>query len=150
MKVILTQDVVGLGERLEARDVADGYARNYLLPRGLAVVASRGAAHQVEKLIEEKDRKRRKEEEKAGELLGRLEGQELRIVARGGASGHLYGEVTSQRIAEALSSQFGMEIERRHVKVSRPIRTVGRHSVTVRLAQDLSAEVAVEVTAESP
>jgi large subunit ribosomal protein L9 len=148
MKVILTQDVPGLGAKLEARDVADGYARNCLLPRGLAVPASRGATHQVEKLIEEGDRKKRKQEEQARELTARLEGTALKITARAGASGHLYGTVTSQKIAEQLSSELGMEIERRQIKVIKPIRVVGTHTVEVKIAPGVAAAVAVEVTAE--
>ena len=149
MKIILTQDVPGLGQRLETRDVADGYARNHLLPRGLAVLASRGATHQVEKLIEERERRQHKEEEKGEEMISRLEGQELKIAARAGASGRLYGEVTSQRIADELSSQFDLKVGRRQVKVSRSIRDVGTHSVEVRLGPAISVNLAVEVAAES-
>jgi len=149
MKVILTQEVDGLGHKLETREVADGYARNYLLPRGLAVVASGGASHQVEKLIEERDRKHSKEEEKGREMMVRLEGLQLKITARAGASGHLYGGITSQRIAEELSSQFGVQVDRRQIKVAKPIRELGSHLVGIKVAPASSVDLAVEVVAES-
>lgn len=145
MKVILTQNVPGLGDKLDVRDVADGHARNYLLPRGLAVPADRGATHQVEKLIEERERKRGKEQLKANHIADTLEGLELRLSARSGASGRLYGEITSHRIADELSSKLGIPISRRQITIPNPIRVLGRHSAEVKVGPALSRSIAVEV-----
>lgn len=145
MKVILTQDVPKLGNAGTVQDVAPGYARNYLIPKGFAAVATRGSIKQVEER-QAADAKRiaRQEQELRG-LAERIQGMRLEIEARVGEQGRLYGSITNADVAERLSAALGEEIDRHKVDLEHPIRTVGEHQVTVRLVGRLTPTVTVFV-----
>jgi len=147
MKIILTQDVPGLGQAGDVKDVAMGYARNYLIPRGLAVVATPGALRQWQ--VQQKARAEREARlaEQAAELTERLNALTLTFQAKAGPTGRLYGSVTTADIAEALERESGIRLDRRHI-LSDPLREVGEHVVPVRVARDAVAQVRVVVQAE--
>lgn len=145
MKVILKQDVKGLGRKGELVTVAEGYARNFLLPRGLAVEASEGALRslEVERSAERARQERQAREARA--LWERLNGQTVTVPARVGEGGRLFGSVTARDIAEAIERLVGTEVDRRRVELKEPLRALGVFPVPVRLAPDLVAEVRVHV-----
>jgi large subunit ribosomal protein L9 len=145
MKVVLTQDVPKLGEAGTIQTVKDGYARNYLIPQGLAAMATPGMVKQVEERQAAEARRIAKLEEEMRDLATRIEATSLEIEARVGEQGRLFGSVTSADIAEKLSSVLGEEIDRRKVELEEPIRTVGEFSVPVRLVGRLVPEVKVRV-----
>lgn len=150
MKIVLRQDVPKLGEAGSVRDVADGYARNYLIPRGLAVVATPGELKTAANNQQVQARKIAREEEKLQSLADRIAGQRLEFTARAGEQGRLYGSITAADVAEKLSAAVGEEIDRRKVALEEPIRTVGEHRVTVNLVGRLKPQVTVVVVGETP
>lgn len=145
MRVILKQDVKGLGKKGQALTVAEGYGRNFLLPRGLAVEASEGAvkAMQEEKKVQQIRQERVLKEAQA--LRDRLEGKTVTVSARVGENGRLFGSITSKDVAAALSKLVGSEIDKRSVELKDPIRTLGAHPVSVKLGHDLVAKVTVQI-----
>ena len=149
VKVILTQDVKGLGKAGQLVEVADGYGRNYLLPRGLAVAATGSSARAIQQQQEQLQRRLQRELEQARELAGRLDGQQLPIPARAGEGGRLFGSVTAADVAEAIQRQFGAEVDRRRIELEAPIKTLGNHPVTVRLAPNVEATLTVVVQAQT-
>ena len=148
MKVILQQDVRGQGKKGELIDAAEGYARNYLLPRKLAVPATPDAINTM-KL---KDAARRKEEAAnraaAVETADKLRGKTVRVAAKGGAGGKLFGAVTGKEIAEALRAQLGVEVAKQQLALE-PIKTFGAHEVKAKLGYEVSANFSVEVAEEA-
>lgn len=146
MQVILTQDVKGLGARGETVKVADGYARNYLIPRGLAVEASEGNLRQLRAVRAEQERLAARRQKEAEEMAARLEGTVLRLRAKAGEGGRLFGSITAGDVAGALAQQ-GIKVEKRQVELSGPIKQLGTHTVTVRLAGGRPVVVQVMVEA---
>jgi large subunit ribosomal protein L9 len=149
MKVILTEDVQNLGTTGTIQEVKNGYARNYLLPRGLAKPATPGTVKLIEqkKAADEKKIARAEEENRA--LAGQIEQQTVRLTARVGQNGRLYGSITSAQIADALSAKLGQEIDRRKVELPEVIHSVGEYDVTVRLVGRLAPKVKVIVEDEA-
>jgi large subunit ribosomal protein L9 len=145
MKIILTQDVPKLGSSGTVQEVAPGYARNYLIPQGMAVIATKGSIKQVEERQAADARRIAKQEEELRGLSDRLQGMRVQIEARVGEQGRLFGSVTAADIAEKLAAQMGEEIDRRKIDLEEPIRTVGEHSVTIRLVGRLQPTVNVVV-----
>jgi len=145
MKVILTEVVKFLGEPGEVKEVANGYARNYLLPRKMAVAATPGAMKQIDQRKAAETRRIGKAEDDNRSLAATIEQQILHIKARVGTGGRLYGSVTSSDIAKALSDQLGQEIDRRHVELDENIHLVGTYQVPVRLVGRLVPKVTVVV-----
>jgi large subunit ribosomal protein L9 len=146
MKVILADDVRGLGHRGETVTVKPGYARNFLFPQGTAYEAS---VANVRRLSEEKkkyDQKTLQEKSVAEEVARKVEGQTVVISKKAGEEGHLYGSVTASEIADALSAR-GIEVDRRRVELAEPIRRLGSHTVHVRLHRDVVAMLTVDVQA---
>ncbi len=133
MKVILTQDVYKLGELGTIQNVKDGYARNYLIPQGLAEMATPGTIKQVNQRQEAENRRIAMLEEEMRELSIRIEAAQITIEARVGEQGRLYGSVTAADIAVRLSEEMGEEIDRRKVELDQPIREIGEFEVPVRL-----------------
>jgi large subunit ribosomal protein L9 len=146
MDVILTSDVLGLGEAGEIKSVADGYARNYLIPRGLAVLATQSARKQIAEIEATADKRRARERDSAELLAERIAGTPVTFVVKVGEGDRLYGSITSADIAEAIEQVTGEEIDRRRIVLDRPIKTLGDHPVPVRLARDLAPQVIVTVT----
>lgn len=148
MKVILTQDVKGLGRAGEVVEVADGYGRNYLVPKGLAVAATGGTIKAVEHQQALVRRKLEKERAEAESLAARLQGASVVVRARAGESGRLFGSVTAADVAEALAQQLGARVDRRRVELEGPIKSLGTYPVTLRLAPGISVQVQVVVEAD--
>jgi large subunit ribosomal protein L9 len=147
MKVLLLEDVDKLGLAGRVVTVADGYGRNYLIPRGLAKVADEGALKQADQIRKAGERKRARELADAQALAKRIEGLTLTFQARAGEKGKLYGSVTTAELAEALERELGLEIDRRKI-VSDPLRQLGEHSLQVRLMSDVSADLRVVIEPE--
>ena len=146
MKVILRSDLDGLGKRGDIVDVADGHARNYLLPRGLAIVATDGAVDQANAMRKARDLREAADREAAGTIAAALVAKTITVRAKAGNEGRLFGSVTAADIAAALSEQAGVQIDKKKV-VSQPIRTTGAHSAVVRLHADVECEVKLSVVA---
>jgi large subunit ribosomal protein L9 len=145
VRVILRQRVRGLGEAGAVVQVADGYARNYLLPRGLAVEATEG---ELRRVAEERARAAARAERalaEAREAARRIDGAAVTVPARAGTQGRLFGSITSADVAAAIAASCGVAVDRRQVLLEEPIRSVGEHSVTVRLHPDVAARVIVRV-----
>lgn len=149
MKVVLRQDVPKLGEAGSVQDVSGGYARNYLVPQGLAVYASEGELKMAAHNQAVKDRKIARQEEQLRSLAEKIDGQVVTFEARAGEGGRLFGSITAAEIAEQLSSKIGETVDRRRVQLEDPIRTVGEHTVTVHLVGRLRPTVRVMVNAEA-
>ena len=147
MKVILLADVKGTGKKEEIVNVSDGYARNFLFPRKLAVESTPGAAKEIER---KKAAERQREMERRAEAdkkAGVLRGKVINVAAKCGAQGRLYGSVTGQEIAEALKKQYQVDVDKRKIDLSDAIRSVGETEVIVKLYPEVSAKMTVRVTA---
>ena len=146
MKVVLADDVRGLGHRGDTVTVKPGYARNYLLPQGFAYEST---AANLRRLSEEKkkyDEKMLHEKAVASEAAGKVEGLKVTVVKKAGEEGQLYGSVTASEIADALAAK-NVEVDRRRIELAEPIRRVGEHVVHVRLHRDVVATLTVDVQA---
>lgn len=146
MKVILLQDVPKLGTAGSIATVSDGYARNYLIPKGLAEPATPSRLKVAEQRLAAERRRIAREEEAMRSLAERLDGLRLVIAAHVGESGRLYGSITAQDIAEKLQETIGEEIDRRKIELDEPIRTIGEHQVPVHLVGQLRPVITVIVT----
>ena len=147
MKLILTQPVSGLGVAGDVVEVKDGYARNFLLPRKVATAWTKGGQKQVEAITKGREKRALKTAEDAAAAKASLEGSTVTVPARAGQGGRLFGAVTPQEIAEAIVAAGGPQVDKRRIEVTTPIRTVGTHTVHVRLHDDVSADVKVDVVA---
>lgn len=148
MEVLLLKDVEQLGEAGEIKRVANGYARNFLIPRGLAVIATPGAVKQVEMQLESEARREAKELDEAQALAQALEGLSVTFQARAGESDRLYGSITNANIADALSEQVEEQVDRRKIEMEEPLKELGTHAVTIRLAPGAEAKVTVVIERE--
>lgn len=147
MKIILADDVEQLGHKGDVITVADGYARNYLVPKGLAIIASRGALQQAEQMRRAREEKERKVKEAAAARVKGLGAQPVYISARAGEAGRLFGSVTKADVARAIEEQLGESIDRHQVRLDDPIRNLGTHEVEIHLHEEVNALVTVEVIA---
>ena len=148
MKVLLRADVPGVGHRGDIVDVADGYARNYLVPRGDALKATDGVAAQAEAMKRARDLRDAKNRQGAEELARRLAPTVVHISAKAGAEGRLFGSVTAADLVEAVAAQSGVDLDRRRVELPEPIRSLGIHEIAVKLHSEVELRLAVEVVAE--
>lgn len=149
MKVILLQDVPKVGETGSIQTVSPGFARNYLIPQGLAEMATPGRLKVAQERLAAQQRRIEKEEQAQQALADRIEGTVIQLEARVGEQGRLYGSITAADVAEKLTAQLGEEIDRRKVLLDDPIRTVGEHKVTVHLVGRLRPTVTVVVAGEA-
>jgi large subunit ribosomal protein L9 len=145
MKLILTQEVTGLGSSGDTVEVRGGYGRNYLLPRGLAIKATRGAEKQVESLRRARAAREVASLEDASALAGRLSGLTVEVPARAGAGGRLFGRVTTADVVNAVTAAGGPELDRRRVELPSSIKTTGQHTVTVRVHPEVTAQLTIDV-----
>ncbi len=145
MEVILLQDVSRLGKAGDLCKVAPGFARNHLIPKGLAVVATGGALSQREQRRQVEARREKALEAEATELAGNLEGITLTISAKTGEKDRLYGSVTTGDIARALEEETGIEVDRRRIELEEPIRQLGIYTVPIRLLSYMSPTIRVDV-----
>ena len=151
MKVVFLETVEGSGTMGEVKTVANGYARNYLLPRGLAAPATAALLERAEELAREEERRQQAQDESAQGLARRLEGHALVMAVRVGEQGRLYGSVTSADLAEKAGEILGEELDRRRVLLPEVIRSVGVYSVPLRLSRNVVPEVPVVVVdSEAP
>ena len=148
MEVLLLMDVDQLGVAGDIKKVASGYARNYLFPRGLAVLATPGAIKQAELQREAEARQKAHELSEAQALAQLLDGKSVTFEARAGEGDRLYGSITSANIAEALAEEVGQEVDKRKVDLEEPLKELGMHAVTIRLAPEAEAKVTVVIERE--
>jgi large subunit ribosomal protein L9 len=144
-KVILTQDVRDLGTKGEIVEVADGYARNYLVPRSLAVPATRGAVKQAEAMRQAREEVVRRARSEADALAQALVGVRVVVAARSGDEGKLFGSIGVPDITEAIKKFTGVEVERSMIKIDEPIKEIGLHEVTVQPHADVEFNVTLDV-----
>lgn len=147
MKVILMQDVENLGDEGDVVTVKDGFGRNYLIPRGLARVATEGAVKARQEEIRQASRKRAREKEGAQGVARQLETTEVAIPARVGEENRIFGTITTQQLADALA-QRGFEVDRRNITFNEEIRLIGVYTATIRLHKEVTAQVKVRVVPE--
>ncbi|MDA0633340.1 50S ribosomal protein L9 [Nonomuraea sp. MCN248] len=147
MKLILTNEVSGLGAPGDIVEVKDGYGRNYLIPRGYAMRWTRGAERQIESIKKARDAREIRDLGTAKEVAGRLGALRVRLATRAGESGRLFGSVTTGDIAQAVKAAGGPTLDRRRIEIVNPIKSTGSHKVTVKLHPEVSASVDVEVVA---
>ncbi len=149
MKIVMRQDVEKVGDKGSVQTVSDGYARNYLIPKGFAVVATPGELKTVEQFQKVQARKLAKQESELQALADKIDGQKLSFMARASDQGRLFGSVTAGDIATDLSALVGEAIDRRRVVLDEAIRNVGVHTVTIHLVGRLRPKVTVTVEAEA-
>lgn len=145
MKLILTQEVGGLGTPGDVIDVARGYGRNYLIPRGFAMPWTRGAEKQVDLIRRARTVREIRDRDEATGAAAQLENLAVRMPRRSGGTGRLFGSVGTADIVTAVRAAGGPDLDRRRIEVHDPIRTVGRHQVTVRLHPEVTATLDIEV-----
>lgn len=148
MKVILQVDVKKIGNKGDVVEVAEGYGRNYLLPRGLAVEANPGNLRQVAEVKKAESSKVDRELKEAEKIGSTLQDKKVNVSAKVGEGGRLFGSITTQDIAEQLRRQLSVEIDKRKIDVREPIKTLGSHPVTVKVHPKIHVSVTVEVTPE--
>jgi large subunit ribosomal protein L9 len=147
MRVLLRDDIDGVGKRGDIVDVARGFARNFLLPEGKALVASDGVQDQAASMRRARDLRDAKDREAAETVAAAIGSSTITVKARAGAEGRLFGSVTTLDLAEAIEAQTGAVVDRRKVHLAEPIKSLGTHVVPVHLHEDVDAEVTVEVVA---
>ncbi len=148
MKIFLKQDVPGVGEAQEVVEVADGYARNYLLPQGMAVRATEGRIAAAKEIAKSQERREEQARERAEVVAERLAEKEINFTVRAGETGRLYGSITSGDVAEKIGKLLGQEFDKRWVLMDRPIRDVGEHIIDLKLEGGVRGHVKVVVEAE--
>ncbi|KNE82588.1 MULTISPECIES: 50S ribosomal protein L9 [Streptomyces] len=147
MKIILTHEVSGLGAAGDVVDVKDGYARNYLIPRGFAMRWTKGGEKDVEQIRRGRKIREIATIEQANSVKAQLESVKVRLATRSGDSGRLFGSVTPADIASAIKQAGGPDVDKRRIELGAPIKTLGAHQVSVRLHAEVAAKVGVEVVA---
>lgn len=147
MKVLLLEDVYKLGRAGEVKKVAPGYARNFLMPQGMAVLATPGAMKQAGRIKKQGEVKRAKVNQELGGVAEQLEGKRFTFAAKASETRRLYGSINTQILAEAVSEEIGVKVEPRQIE-SQPLRMLGKHTVAVRLTVDLIPEIEVIVHRE--
>ena len=147
LKLILTQEVTGLGSSGDTVEVKGGYGRNYLLPRGLAIKATRGAEKQVESLRRARATREVRSLEEAQTVAARLSGLTVTLPARSGDGGRLFGRITTADVAAAVTAAGGPELDRRRIELPSSIKSLGTHTVTVRVHPEVTVPVTLDVVA---
>lgn len=149
MQVILLADVKGTGKKDQIVNVSDGYARNYLFPRKLAVEATSSQMNAVKRAKAAEDHRESLRRKEAQETAERLRGKAIKLSARAGEKGRLYGSITGQEVAEALESQHGIKVDKRKIDISEAIRAVGEYNANVWLYAGITAPMRVIIQAEA-
>lgn len=148
MEVILQQDVKNLGKRGEIIKVAEGYGRNFLIPRGLAIEATKSNLKALEHQRALDEKRENREQGDAERTKAVLDGMELLVKAKSGEGGRLFGSVTSTDLVAAIKKKTGIELDKRRLELQEPIRSVGNHELSVRLLPGVTANLTVKVEAE--
>ncbi|MET1060217.1 MAG: 50S ribosomal protein L9 [Nocardioides sp.] len=147
MKLILTQEVTGLGAAGDVVEVKDGYGRNYLVPRGLGIRWSRGGEKTIESIKSARASRAVRDQDHAKDVKAKLEASPVNVQVRAGAGGRLFGAVTVSEIAQAITDTAGEQVDKRTIVVDQPIKSLGAHEVSVKLHDDVSATVSLNVVA---
>ena len=145
MKVILLKDVKGTGKKGEVKEVSDGYARNFLLPKKVAVIADNTAMKELNEKNKSKENKAQKEYEAAVELGKRMEELNVVIYSKAGDGGRLFGSITSKDIAEQIKKQHNIEVDKRKITLDEPIRVLGSRFVDIKIHQKVTTKIRVDV-----
>jgi len=148
MKVVFLEDVPNVAEAGEMKEVADGYGRNYLLPKKLAILADAKATHIIEARLKKKSQLEAETDAEMRELAQQLEGKEIVLKARAGAKERLYGSITNADIADELSKSAGLIVDKRKIELDEPIREVGSYEVAIRLTKDIIPKIKLTVMEE--
>ena len=147
MKVILKQDIKGIGKKDEIHEVSDGYARNYLFPRKLAVEASASNLNAIENAKSAQSHRKEVERQEAQELAKKMGDMVVEIAVRAGENGRLYGKVTNQEVADALKAKYGMDIDKRKITVD-AVKNVGETTALIKLYPEISAKIKLNIVAK--
>jgi len=148
MKVILLKDISGKGKAGEIKEVSQGFARNFLLPQGLALIATPAAIKQVEFRLQREENQEIVDQAKLAELAEQIKGSEIHFQARTGAGDRLFGSITAADIAEKLSQTMGSVVDKRKIDIDKPLRQVGSHEITIKLAKGLEPRIIVVIEPE--
>ena len=148
MRLILREDMQGLGKRGDIIDVADGYGRNFLLPKGKAIVASDGAVEQAARMRRARDLRDASDREAATTVASTMVPKVITITQRAGDGGKLFGSVTAADIVAAVAEQTSVELDRKHIDIDEAIKTTGQHTVTAQLHPEVSFPITLEIVAE--
>jgi large subunit ribosomal protein L9 len=146
LKIMLTKDVENIGRAGEIKDVADGFGRNYLIPRKLAVLAGRGAEGEARRIKDAAARRESKEQEAARELAEEIDNKTVVVRLKVGAEDKVFGAITSEDIAKAIKQQHQVEVDRRRIELKEPLKQLGEHKVPLRLHRDVEARVNLIIT----
>ena len=145
MKIILKQDVKGLGRKEEIVNASDGYAKNYLIPRVIAVEATVGNVNEAKNKQQAAKDKKQRELEQAKEFAARLENKTVTIKARAGDSGKLFGAISGKDIADAIKSQYDAEVDKKKIVLHEPIKTAGEHQLEIRVYAGVTVNINVNI-----
>ena len=148
MKVILKEDVKSLGKKGKVCEVSDGYARNFLIPRGLAVEATQGNVQDLAHKQKQENLRKQKEKEDAEHLKSKIENMEIILKVKVGEKGRLFGSVTNKEIAETLEKVYRVKIDKRKIEVKDIIKNIGDHKVTIKIHPDVIGNLKVKIEAE--
>ena len=148
MKVILKADIKGVGKRNQVINASDGYARNFLLPKGLAVVANKENMSELELKLNSAKFQKEQEKENAGEIAKKLSQICLKITVKAGENGKIFGGVSSKEIAQSLEKQYNIKVDKKKIDVKETIKTLGVHIVEIKLFEGIISKLKVNVVAE--
>lgn len=148
MKVILKKDVKGLGKKEQMVEVSDGYAKNFLLPKGVAVLANATNVNIMQTKKEAEKRRKEKEIENANKLAEQIKNMTLEIKAKSGGAGRLFGSITSKDIVDKLKKDFNIDIDKRKLNLHDSIKTLGEHDIEIKLYANINAKLKVKVIEE--
>jgi large subunit ribosomal protein L9 len=145
MKVILKEDVKALGKKGKVCEVSDGYARNFLIPRGLAVEATQGNVQDLAHKQKQEEIRKEKEKQSALDLAARIEAMNVSLKVKVGEKGRLFGSVTNKEIAEVLEKEYRLKIDKRKIELKEPIKAVGEQAVIIKLHPEVSCSLKINV-----
>ncbi|AHF11159.1 MULTISPECIES: 50S ribosomal protein L9 [Dehalobacter] len=148
MKVILKEDVKALGKKGKVCEVSDGYARNFLIPRGLAVEATQGNVQDLVHKQKQEELRKQKEKQAALDLSQRIENMDIIVKVKVGEKGRLFGSVTNKEIAEVLEKEYQLKLDKRKIEVKEPIKGLGEYQVTVKLHFEVTANLKIKIEAQ--
>lgn len=148
MKVVFLEDVPNVAEAGDVKEVADGYGRNFLIPRKLAVLADAHAVGILESQLKKRARLQAETEAEMRELAGQLEGKEVILKAKSGAKGQLYGSITNADIADELKKSSGLVVDKKKIELAEPVRKVGSYDIEIRLTKDIVPKVKLTIIEE--
>jgi large subunit ribosomal protein L9 len=146
LKIMLTKDVENIGHAGEIKDVADGYGRNFLIPRKLAVLAGRGVEAEARRIQEASARREAKDRDQSKELADEIDNKTVVVRLKVGAEDKVFGAITNEDISKAIKQQHQVEVDRRKIELKEPLKQLGEHQVTLRLHRDIDAHINLIIT----